>query len=109
VIELQRSVYQQILDAAGCTSLKCLRQVPEQVMLLVNDFMINRLPSDAGGGVLGPAPGFGPIPDGRSFPDTLQNMYREGKFHEGLRRLVVGNTANEVRMSSVPWLLYRLR
>ena len=62
----------------------------------LNHLFINVLPSDSGGGVFGPAPGFGPVPDGTFIPDAPLALFQQGKFHKELRSLVVGNVANEV-------------
>jgi hypothetical protein len=86
-----------ILDKANCTSVECLRSLPEENMRRLNDFFINETPSDAGGGLFGPAPGFGPVPDGRFIPDMPAALLRRGAFHKELRSLVLGNTANEVQ------------
>jgi len=100
VSERQEAVFQEILHAGNCTSLKCLRGVPETTMVDINNVLINQLPSDGGGGVLGPSPGFGPVLDGHYLPDLQQNLFRKGAFNKGLRSLVVGSMANEVSISA---------
>lgn len=70
-------------------------------MLRLNNHFINDVNSDAGGGLLGPAPGFGPVPDGKFIPDTPQALWQAGKFHK-LRSLVLGNCANEVCFTKSP-------
>ncbi|GAB1316947.1 Carboxylic ester hydrolase [Madurella fahalii] len=94
-IRRQKRLFQTILDEANCTSLECLRRAPESTMLYLNDRLINGASSDAGGGVFGPAPGFGPVVDGRFIPDIPVALFRQGKYHKELRSLVIGNTANE--------------
>ncbi|KAK3349720.1 putative lipase 2 [Lasiosphaeria hispida] len=94
-LERQKSLFQAILKEANCTSTKCLRNVPETTMIRLNEKLINGMASDAGGGVFGPAPGFGPVPDGSFIPDMPVALFQQGKFHKGLRSLVVGNVANE--------------
>lgn len=71
-------------------------------MLYLNDKLINGASSDAGGGVFGPAPGFGPVPDGTFIPDIPVKLFQQGRYHKELRSLVVGNAANEVRESHKP-------
>jgi carboxylesterase type B len=103
VSDAQNALFRQVLQTANCSTVACLRSLPESEMLQLNNIMINQIPSDAGGGVLGPAPGFGPAPDGRWFPDTIETLYREGRYHRELRRLVVGSMAYEVRsLSAMP-------
>ncbi|KAK4442551.1 lipase 1 [Podospora aff. communis PSN243] len=94
-IERQKRLFQMILNEANCTSIECLRDAPESTIVRVNEKLINGMPSDAGGGVFGPAPGFGPVPDGSFVPDTPVALFQQGKFHKELRSLVVGNVANE--------------
>ena len=72
-------------------------------MRKVNDIMINQKTSDAGGGVFGPTPGFGPVPDGKYIPDIPEKLFREGRYHSELKGLIIGNMALEVR--PVPLLI----
>jgi hypothetical protein len=95
-LEQQKSLFQIILNAANCSSLGCLRTVSEETIKQINDFTINVLPSDAGGGLFGPAPGFGPVPDGKFIADAPEILFRKGKYHKSLRSLIVGSMANEV-------------
>lgn len=83
------------LNSANCTSLSCLRLVPEDKIKDVNDYLINQIPSDTGGGVFGPAPGFGPVFDGSFITDLPETLYQQGRFNRGLRSLIIGNAANE--------------
>ncbi|KAK4119128.1 putative lipase 2 [Parathielavia appendiculata] len=94
-VERQRRMFQLILDAADCTSLDCLRSLPEQELLRLNHLFINVLPSESGPGLFGPVPGFGPVPDGSFIPDTPQALFQRGDFHKELKSLVLGNVANE--------------
>ncbi|CAM1506186.1 Fc.00g058270.m01.CDS01 [Cosmosporella sp. VM-42] len=96
----QHNMFNSILEAANCTSLECLRSVPEETMRKVNDIMINQTPSDAGGGVFGPAPGFGPVPDGKYIPDIPETLFRDGRYHKELKGLIVGNMALEGKGTS---------
>lgn len=90
-------MFQTILESANCTTLGCLRSVPEDTIRQVNDELINKMPSDAGGGVFGPTPGFGPVPDAKSIPDMLTILFQQGHYHRKLKALIVGNMADEVR------------
>ncbi|KAL2106177.1 hypothetical protein VUR80DRAFT_7098 [Thermomyces stellatus] len=94
-IDRQRNLFNQILESANCTSLDCLRSAPEETVKNVNDYLINQIRSDAGGGVFGPAPGFGPVLDSTYIPDLPETLYREGRFHKELKAFIVGNAANE--------------
>lgn len=83
------------MDSANCTSIECLRSIPEEGMLAINNKLINELPSGGGGGVFGPVLGFGPAPDGDAIPDLPLELFRRGKFHQHLKGLVLGTMANE--------------
>ncbi|KAK4041356.1 lipase 1 [Parachaetomium inaequale] len=95
LIERQRGLFQMILDKAECISLACLRRLPEARLRDLNHLFINVLPSDSGGGVFGPAPGFGPVPDGTFIPDTPLALFQQGKFYKELKALVLGSSENE--------------
>ncbi|KAB5583472.1 putative lipase 2, partial [Coniochaeta sp. 2T2.1] len=97
-IEHQKRLFQMILDEANCASVECLRHTPEATVRHLNNKFINGVVSDtdaAGGGVFGPAPGFGPVVDGAFIPDIPVALFQKGRFNRGLRSLVIGNVANE--------------
>ncbi|KAF2185571.1 putative lipase 2 [Zopfia rhizophila CBS 207.26] len=87
VTERQQDLFQYVLNAANCTSLRCLRSVPEEVLLRANDVVVSQLPSTGGGGVFGPVIGFGPVPDGQSIPDIPEALSQLGKYHKEIRGL----------------------
>lgn len=96
VAERQRELYNLVLDSANCTSLDCLRSIPEADLIAVNDKLINHMESTGGGGVLGPVLGFGPAPDGRTVLDIPLREFQRGAINtRGLKRLMVSNMANE--------------
>lgn len=101
-VERQKTLFQMILDEANCTSTACLRSVSESTIASLNKKFIIDTPSDAGGGVFGPAPGFGPVPDGSFIPDMLVALFQRGDFYQEVQSLVVGNVANEVRLRPAP-------
>ena len=86
-----------ILDNANCTSVEGLRGVSESIILHLNNKLINNVAFDAGGGVLGPAPGFGTVVDGTFISDIPPSLFQKGWYHKQLRSLVVGNVTNKVR------------
>lgn len=96
----QREMFNMVLEAANCTALACLRSVPEATMLRVNDLLINHMPSETGGGTLGPVMGFGPAPDGKLIPDIPTALLGQGKIHRDIKRLVIGTMAEEGRETS---------
>lgn len=100
VKDRQRELFSMVLKAANCTTLSCLRSVPEATLLRVNDRLINKLPSETGGGTLGPVMGFGPAPDGKLIPDIPSALIRQGWMHKSLKRLVVGTMALEGKETS---------
>lgn len=84
-------MFQLVLDAANCTSIDCLRSLPEASMLAISNNLINEMPTESGGGTLGPIMGFGPSPDGKSIPDLPLALLKRGHFHKELKRLVLGS------------------
>jgi len=78
----QRELFNIVLEATNCTSLACLRSVPESALLRVNDLLINQMPSETGGGTLGPVMGFGPAPDGKLIPDIPSALISQGRMHK---------------------------
>lgn len=64
-------------------------------MLALNDKVINHMPSEGGGGVLGPVLGFGPAPDGKTIPDLPLALLKKGQFHKDIDRLILGSMAYE--------------
>lgn len=84
-----------VLEAANCSSIDCLRELPEDALVEVNDKIISRTPTNSGGGMFGPVIGFGPVPDGGSIPDMPLALYQQGKFHDELEGVMVGSMAME--------------
>ncbi|KAK4246890.1 lipase [Corynascus novoguineensis] len=91
----QRKLFDFVLGAANCTTLACLRSVPEETMVRANDLLINQMLSESGGGTLGPVMGFGPAPDGTRIPDIPSALLKQGRVHKSLKRLVIGSMAAE--------------
>jgi len=84
-----------VLGATNCTDLACLRTVPERAIIRANEVLVNTHGS-GGGGVYGPSLGFGFVPGDEATPDMPEAMFRKGKYHKELKRILVGNMANEV-------------
>ena len=78
-----------------------MRKVPESTIIRANDILVNTHGS-GGGGVFGPSLGFGPVPGDEATPDMPEAMYRQGKYHKELKRLLIGTMANEVSESRQP-------
>ncbi|KID80417.1 Carboxylesterase, type B, partial [Metarhizium brunneum ARSEF 3297] len=95
VTERQKELFNLVLKTANCTTLRCLRSVPEETMIGINDQLINQMPSQSGGGQIGPLHGFGPAPDGKIIPDLPLAMLRRGEFYKGLNALILGSMALE--------------
>jgi carboxylesterase type B len=90
----QKQLFDIVLDTANCTSLDCLRSLPEEDLKRVNDQLINS-ESTGGGGNLGPVIGFGPSPDGTDIPDLPLALLREGRYHKELKGMILGSMSNE--------------
>lgn len=95
VTQRQTDLYNLVLSAANCISTDCLRSLPEEDMLTVNDILLNQMPTTSGGGVLGPVIGLGPAPDGNTIPDHPLALFQEGRYHSELDALMLGSMALE--------------
>ncbi|KAH6980839.1 hypothetical protein BKA56DRAFT_616667 [Ilyonectria sp. MPI-CAGE-AT-0026] len=84
-----------LLESANCTTLGCLRSVLEDTIRRANDELINKMPSDTGGEVFGPTPGFGPVPDAKSIPDLPTILFQQGHYHRELAPQLIPNAADE--------------
>jgi carboxylesterase type B len=91
----QKILFEAVLNATNCTTLDCLRSVPEAVMLKANDRFINSEPSGGGGGVFGPSLGFSPVLDS-GILDMPEILFAQGRYHKSLQAVIVGTMANEV-------------
>jgi len=72
--------------------------VPEEKLRDLNGHFIIHEESNAGGGVLGPTPGFGPTVDGPGgyITDMPNVLFKKGRYHKELKGVIAGSTANEV-------------
>ncbi|KAI9155470.1 lipase [Paramyrothecium foliicola] len=91
----QTELFQMVQKAANCSSLACLRSVPEKTLVATNDVLINQMEAQGGGAVLGPVIGFGPAPDGKHVPDITTALLRKGQVHREVKRVLLGTMANE--------------
>jgi len=89
-------LYEDVLAATNCTSVECLRCIPESDLLAVNYYLVSDLPSTGGGGDFGPGIGFGPVVDGDYIPDVPGILLEQGRYHKSINSLIVGNMAEEV-------------
>ncbi|KAL2131747.1 hypothetical protein VTI74DRAFT_4647 [Chaetomium olivicolor] len=96
----QRKLFDMVLEVANCTSLACLRSMPEETMLRINDRLINHTPGESGGGTFGPIMGFGPAPEGKLIPDIPSALIKQGRMHKELKRLVIGTMTGEGKQTS---------
>lgn len=94
-LERSRPVFDFALNATGCADLNCMRNVSEAELLEANKLIFNQVNS-AGGGALGLAPGLTPTVDGELVSELPARALAEGKINQGMKKLVVGNTAFEV-------------
>lgn len=95
-LERSRPIFNQILNYTGCDNVECMRHISEPEMRNVNNFILVENWPGAGGGSLGPGVGLTPTVDGELVSDLPAKAFAEGKFNKGLKKLVVGHTANEV-------------
>lgn len=101
VTSRQRQLFNLVLSTANTTSLSGLRDLSETELIALNDAMINQMPSEGGGGNLGPILGFGPAPDGKRIPDIPSALIQRGAtHHHDLKGLVLGSMASEGQTTS---------
>lgn len=94
-LERSRPVFNMILNLTHCSTVACMRQLPESVIREANRFILNQ-DASKGGGSLGLAPGLTPTADGELVSDIPVRAFAEGKFNKRIKQLVVGHTASEV-------------
>lgn len=97
-------LYKDVLSATNCTSVECLRAVPEADLFAANYYLISDVPSTGGGGNFGPSIGFGPVVDGDYIPDLPGILLEEGRYHKSIKSLIVGNMLEEVYPSHLHFL-----
>ncbi|OJD14759.1 hypothetical protein AJ78_04933 [Emergomyces pasteurianus Ep9510] len=90
----QQAVFDEVLKAANCTSVACLRAASPEVLFKVNSFLITDV-GDGSTGALGPLSGFTPIVDGEYIKDLPPALLARGSYNRNMKRVVVGNMANE--------------
>ncbi|PGH04908.1 hypothetical protein GX51_03204 [Blastomyces parvus] len=91
----RQEVYESVLEAANCTTLACLRAVPETELEAVNHHLITEVKGASGGGAFGPGIGFAPLVDGSYVPDAPQVLLDQGRFNKNVKSIISANTLNE--------------
>ncbi|OGM45680.1 putative carboxyl ester lipase [Aspergillus bombycis] len=94
VTERRQEVYDQVLQAANCSSLTCLRDASPPALAAMNKKALE-LPGNSGGGTLGPGIGIGPFPDGKYLLDAVPVMLQQGRYHKNIKAVMSGNMAAE--------------
>ena len=95
-----RPIFDDVLNFTNCSTVECMRHLPESVIRDVNKHILIDEPIGVGGGSFGPGVGLTPTVDGELVSDLPVNAFAEGKFNKGVKKIVVGHTAFEVRVSS---------
>ncbi|KAB8233433.1 Alpha/Beta hydrolase protein [Aspergillus alliaceus] len=90
----RQEVYDQVLKAANCATLACLREASPAALAATNKKVLD-LPGGSGGGSLGPGIGIGPLPDGKHLSDAVPILLQQGHFNKGVKAVVSGNMAAE--------------
>jgi carboxylesterase type B len=98
-IERSRPVFNQILNFTGCKNVECMRQLPESSIREANKYIFDA-PNAGGGGAFGAGIGLTPTVDGELLSDLPASAFAAGKFNKNFKKLVIGNTAAEVRSLS---------
>jgi carboxylesterase type B len=105
-IERSRPVFDRILNATGCSTVECMRNITETDLRKGNEYIYSLFP-DGGGGTLGPGVGLGPLVDGEMVSELPAIAFAKGDFNKQLKSIIVGNTASEVSahvLSPLQWL-----
>ncbi|KLJ12934.1 hypothetical protein EMPG_12101 [Blastomyces silverae] len=90
----QQAVFDEVLRAANCTSVACLRDAPQEVLFKANSFLITDV-GDGSTGALGPLTGFTPVVDGKYIKDLPTALLARGSYNRKVKRVVVGNPMRE--------------
>lgn len=80
-LERSRPVFNQILNATGCDTVDCMRNIPESDILKANEYIFSLYP-DGGGGALGPGVGLTPLVDGELLAELPATAFAGGKFNK---------------------------
>lgn len=95
VTSRRASVFKEVLKAAKCNSIECLRDAPARTLVATNKHLLTEVASGSGGATFGFGIGFGPIPDGEYIPDALPVLFSQRRVNPHVKAVVVGNTADE--------------
>ena len=87
-------MFDEVLKAANCTSVACLRDSSQETLFKANAFLITNV-TDGSSGAFGPGTGFTPVVDGAYVKDLVPTLLARGSYNKGIKQVVVGNTANE--------------
>ncbi|PGH18205.1 hypothetical protein AJ79_00543 [Helicocarpus griseus UAMH5409] len=91
----RQEVYEQMLKTANCTTLTCLKDIPEDDLKVINHQLVTEGENTGGGGAFGPGIGFGPVVDDSYVPDAPQVLLDQGRFHKEVESVISSNTLNE--------------
>ncbi|RPA98607.1 alpha/beta-hydrolase [Choiromyces venosus 120613-1] len=83
--------YAELKKATNCTTLKCLRDAPTEVLLKANHDVIMELETGETGA-------FGPAVDGDYVPDIPMRLLAQGRFHHELKSVFSSNVGFEAGM-----------
>ncbi|KAK2871625.1 hypothetical protein FQN49_002997 [Arthroderma sp. PD_2] len=91
----RQAVFDSVLQAANCTSVDCLRELPEKDLFKANEYLLVNV-TDGHTGALGPGPGFCPVVDGEYIKDLLPTILSKGEgYNKRVSRVAVSNMALE--------------
>ncbi|PGH06545.1 hypothetical protein AJ79_06484 [Helicocarpus griseus UAMH5409] len=90
----RQAMFNEVLKAANCTSVDCLREASEATLLNANTHLIVDL-SGTYSGALGPGAGFTPVVDGKYIEDLLPVLLQRGKYNRRIKKLAASNMAHD--------------
>jgi carboxylesterase type B len=95
-LERSRAIFDDVLNFTNCSTVECMRHLPQDAIRNANIHVLVEQTPGAGGGSLGPGVGLTPTVDGELVSDLPLNAFAAGKFNKKVKKVVVGHTAFEV-------------
>jgi hypothetical protein len=86
------SLFESLIGYTNCTTVSCLRSLPEADLAAANAQLINKAPP---GFSLGPGIGFGPVIDGELVTGIPDIMISEGKYRQGIKTILTSNMLDD--------------
>jgi hypothetical protein len=86
------ALYESLVGYANCTTVSCLRSLPESEFAAANAQLINNA---VPGFSLGPGIGFGPVIDGDLVTALRDTLISKGKYRKGIKTVLSSNMLDD--------------